>query len=84
MATSGEVFRKIKEMSQRTYSPQHRILLKDISSELVISYDTLLVLLTELKDRGVIRIHKTAVVSVSLTNYGINNEEPPTGYNSEA
>lgn len=82
MATSVEVFDKIRQMSQRTLNQQHRILLHEIAEELSLSNDTVLVLLTELQNRGLIRIHQTTVASVSLTNYGTNNENPPGGLNS--
>lgn len=83
MITSTEVFNKIKAMSLRTLNPQHRILLDDLHQEIQIHKDTLLVLLIELENRGLIKIYNSTVASVSLTNYGNTNSDPPGGYNSE-
>jgi len=82
MITSVEIFRKIKVMSRKTLNPNHRILLSDIVSEIHVPQDFLLVLLIELENRGLIKIHKTTIVSVSLTNYGIGQENPPSGLTS--
>jgi len=82
MITSVEVFTKIKVMSRKTLNPNHRILLSDIVSEIHVPQDSLLVLLVELENRGLIKIHKTTIVSVSLTNYGIGQETPPSGLTS--
>jgi Mn-dependent DtxR family transcriptional regulator len=82
MITSTEVFGKIKEMSKRTYGAQNRILLHDIADALSISSDLLLVMVIELQNRGLIIIHKTSIVSVSLTNYGVQEDNPPGGFNS--
>lgn len=70
-------------MSQRTLNPSHRIFLQDIAEELCVSSDPLLVLLTELENRGLIKIHHTAVVAVSLTQYGATHDNPPGGFKSE-
>jgi len=82
MITSVEIFRKIKVMSRKTLNPNHRILLSDIVSEIHVPQDSLLVLLVELENRGLIKIHKTTIVSVSLTNYGIGQEDPTSGLTS--
>jgi|GEM_PF-2353298 len=71
MITSIEVFGKIKEMNTRTLGSLNRILLSDIAEGLSIPADLLLVFLTELQVKGLILIHKIPIVSVSLTNYGV-------------
>ena len=83
MATSENVFERIKEMSLRTFNPHHRILVKDIIAEFLMPQDSLLVLLVELENRGLIKIHHTDVASVSLTRYGAAHHNPPGGINSE-
>jgi len=83
MITSVEVFKKIKTISARTLNPRQRILLHDILSEMFITQNSLVVLLIELENRGLVKIHHTTVVSVSLTNYGITQEDPLGGLNSE-
>lgn len=70
MITNVTVFEIIKRMSMKTLNPQHRVLLSDIASELGISKDKVLLLLIELEQVGVIKIHRTQIVSVSITNYG--------------
>lgn len=81
LITGVEVFKKIREMSTKTLNPHHRILLSDIVSQMRISNDSLLVLLTELENRGLITFHKSKIASVSLTLYG-NQENPPAGLQS--
>lgn len=81
--TSVEVFRKIKELSRRTMKANHRILLSDIATGMDLSHDSLLVMLVELENRGLVRIFKTMVLSVSLTSYGISQDDPPSGLGSE-
>lgn len=81
--TSVEVFQKIKELSRRTANANHRILVSEIGASLNLSQDSLLVLLTELENRGLIRLYKTMVFSVSLTNYGMSQNDPPPGIDSE-
>jgi len=81
--TSIEVFRKIKAMSRKTLNPNRRILLTDMMNEIPVPQNSLLVLLIELEDRGLIKIHKTTIVSVSLTNYGIDQENPPGRFSSQ-
>lgn len=83
MITSVEVFKKIRAISERTLNPRHRVLLNDILAEALIPQDSLLVLLIELENRGLVKIHNTTVISVSLTNYGITLEDPLGGLNSE-
>lgn len=84
MITSVEVFKKIRAISERTLNSRHRILLNDLLAEILIPQDSLLVLLIELENRGLVKIHNTTVVSVSLTNYGITLlEDPLGGLNSE-
>lgn len=81
--TSVEVFKLIKQLSRRTLGTHQRILLSEIASELLITQDKLLVLLIELENRGLVKIHKTRVLSVSITDYGHANETPPGGLGSE-
>jgi hypothetical protein len=83
MITSVEVFGKIKEMNTRTFGSRNRILISEIADELPVPSDTLLVLLTELQNRGLIIIHKTPIATVSLTNYGVKEDTPPGGLDSE-
>lgn len=73
MKRGVEVLEAIKNMSTRTVNPQHRILFVDISSELSIRPDQLLLILTELEEAGYIKLHRTKVISVTLTNYGLSN-----------
>jgi Mn-dependent DtxR family transcriptional regulator len=79
MVTGVDVFNKIKELSTRTLSPNPRILLSDIAAELTVSQNALLVLLAELENRGLIKMHKGQVTTVSLTNYGAGEADPPGG-----
>lgn len=82
MITSVEVFNKMRDMSQRTFGTRPRILLSDLAKELSIEQDVVLVLAAELENRGLINIHKTNIVSVSLTSYGVSEESPTGGFNS--
>lgn len=66
----------IKEMSAKTLGDQPRVLLSDIAGDLSIPPDLLLVFLAELEGRGLIVIHKTGIVSVSLTKFGVNEKGP--------
>lgn len=75
MVSVEEVFEKIKKMSKKTYNTQHRILLTDIAVELNTSPDKLLLHLVELEDAGFVSVHNTKVVSVSLTKYGLSQDE---------
>lgn len=83
MISSVVVFRSVKEMSQKTLSNRPRILLADIADSLSVSPDIILLLLVELENRGLVQIHKTTVVSVSLTNYGVSQENVSGGLNSQ-
>ncbi len=69
---SSVVFEMIKEMSKKTYNSQHRTLLIDIASALTLPNDELLLLITELESAGLIKLHRTKVISVTLTNYGLS------------
>ncbi len=75
MITSIEVFGTIKELSTRTLGSLNRITLSDIAEGLAIPADLLLVFLTELQIKGLILIHKIPIVSVSLTNYGVQETD---------
>jgi DNA-binding MarR family transcriptional regulator len=83
MITSTEVFKQIRSMSLKTLNPKHRILIRDIATELGVEPDALLVLLAELNNRGLIRLHHTTIASVSLTDYGVGQDNPPGGLKSE-
>lgn len=83
MVTSERVFERIREMSVRTLNPYHRIMVKDITTEFSIPQDALLVLLIELENRGLIKIHHTMIASVSLTSYGATHHNPPGGISSD-
>ncbi|MCD6063342.1 MAG: hypothetical protein K0R82_1253 [Flavipsychrobacter sp.] len=82
MATAEEVYKKIGELSERMLNQKPRVLLRDIAGELSISQNELLVLLAELENRGLIKIHRTAIASVSLTNYSLDLGEPSGGLES--
>ncbi len=69
---SAVVFDAIKRMSKKTLNSQHRILLNDIVMELKSSDDELVLLLSELVAAGLIKLHRSKVISVSLTNYGLS------------
>lgn len=81
--TSVEVFRRIKALSRRTADANHRIMISDVAADMNISQDSLLVMLTELENRGLIRLFKTMLLSLSLTNYGMSQNDPPSGIDSE-
>ena len=83
MAKSEEVFEKIREMNECTLNPHRSVLLSEIASKLLLEQDSLLVLLTELQNRGLVKIHNGTVVSVSLTHYGAAHKNPPGGLNSD-
>jgi Mn-dependent DtxR family transcriptional regulator len=82
MVTSTEVFRAIKEMSRKSLGSRPRILVGHLAVNLEVSSNIILVLLAELKNRGLVEIHKTPVASVSLTNYGAGQEDVSGGLNS--
>lgn len=75
MISSSEVFLKIKQMSTRTYSSTHRILLGELAAEMALSQDDLLVLLMELQNKGYIQINSTRIASVNLTNFGLTQDK---------
>ncbi|HTM66392.1 MAG TPA: hypothetical protein VL093_08740 [Flavipsychrobacter sp.] len=81
LATGVNVLRTTREMSTKTLNPHHRIFISDIISEMRISSNSLLVLLTELGNRGLIKVYKSRIASVSLTRYG-NQEYPLPGLQS--
>lgn len=74
MTTSIEILKKIKEMSKRTFDPRPRILLSDIAASLEVSPSVINVLLNDLENRGLVKIYKTTIESVSLTSYGSSHE----------
>ncbi|WP_276132059.1 hypothetical protein [Polluticoccus soli] len=79
MITSVEIFDTIRRLSPRTLTSRPRVPVSAIADELAIPQDDVLVLLAELKNRGLIEIHKGTIVSVSLTTYGADNETPSGG-----
>ncbi|MGC4234700.1 MAG: hypothetical protein QM594_17090 [Niabella sp.] len=83
MITSVEVFKHIKAWSLKTLNRRQRIILQELSTSLSVSGDSLLVLLIELENRGLIKIHRESIISVSLTNYGVEQHNPPGGIGSE-
>jgi DNA-binding MarR family transcriptional regulator len=80
---SIEVFDQIRKMSKRTLNRQQRLLLSELGGALSMSQNELLVLLAELENRGLLKIHHGAVVTVSLTQYGAELKDPPGGMESE-
>lgn len=79
MRTATAVFRKLKEMSKKTLNSRHRIFLNDIAAEVSLPPELLSEMLTELEQAGLIQIHKTTVIAISLTGYGLTQEDykPP-------
>lgn len=71
MSTVAQVFDKMKDWSKKTINSRHRILLSDLVTELSISQDSLLGMLTELENAGLVKIYRTDVASASLTSYGL-------------
>lgn len=82
MTTSKEVFDYVKLFSAKTLNPQIRIRLSDILSEFPISAEKVLLLLTELENRRLIDIHRGSIPSISLTRYGVQNDNPAGGLDS--
>lgn len=82
MVTSAEVFKQIKEMERKTLHEHRRILLSEMAEALSVSQNDLLVLLVELENRGLVKIHKIPIASVSLTDYGMREEEASGGLRS--
>ena len=80
--TSVEVFNEIKTLSKRTLNQRPRILMKDILVQPPLSQDALFLLLVELENRGLVIIHKTDIVAVSLSNYGVQEDDPAGGTDS--
>lgn len=73
MAATEKIFEAIKTMSKKTLNSQHRILLNDIASDLKLSKDNILVSLLELEYAGYIKIHRSKIISVALTNHGLQS-----------
>lgn len=53
---------------------RHRILLNDIAAEFSISEDALLKMLSELEEAGLVKIYRSDIAAVSLTSYGLVQE----------
>lgn len=82
MITSVDVFKEIKLLSVRKLNPRHHIAFEALLPALTISKDSLLVLLIELENRGLIKVHRSGIISVSLTDYGAVHDNPPGGIDS--
>jgi hypothetical protein len=74
MITATHVFDKMKKWSKKTLNSRHRLLLDDLAAELSIPNDSLMGLLSELENAGLVKIYKTGVAAVSLTSYGLAQE----------
>jgi Mn-dependent DtxR family transcriptional regulator len=74
MCTVTQVFDKMKDWSKKTLNSRHRILLNDMATELSISQELLMGLLRELENAGLVKIHKSEIAAVSLTSYGLTQE----------
>ena len=83
MTTGIEVFLRVKEMSGRNFGPRPRIALGEIAASLSVSPDALLVLLKELQNRGLVVIHTGKIPTVSLSSYGVREDEATGGFGSE-
>lgn len=70
MATTNEVYRKIKEISSRVANPRPFIHIGGIANELMQVTEQILPMLTELKDLRLITFDKPNVQSVKLTLLG--------------
>lgn len=70
MATTNEVYRKIKEMSARVANPRPFINITGIATEMMQVNEQILPMLTELKDLRLITFDKPNVQSVKLTLLG--------------
>lgn len=75
MRTAADVFGKMKDWSKKTLNARHRIFFNDIAAELSLSQESLLKYLTELENAGLIKIHWTDVVAISLTRQGVLQEK---------
>lgn len=82
MITSKEVFDFIKLLSAKTVNPQIRIRLSDVLSGFTIPGEKIIVLLAELENRRLINIHRGSIPTISLTSYGIHNNNPGGGLES--
>ena len=56
--TSEGVFQRIKQLSQRTADSSNRVLVSDIAVGMYVSQDSLLLVLNELENSGLIRYLK--------------------------
>jgi hypothetical protein len=74
MITATQVFDKMKKWSKKTLNSRHRLLLDDLAAEMSIPNDSLMGLLSELESAGLVKIYKSDVATVSLTSYGLTQE----------
>lgn len=82
MTTSKDVFDYVKLLSAKTVNAQIRIRLSEVLSAFPVSAEKVLVLLAELENRRLIDIHRGVIPSISLTRYGIHNNNPGGGLES--
>lgn len=70
MASTNDVYRKIKEMSMRTPNPRPQILIQGIASELSLGKDQIVTSLAELKQLRLIQYEGASAAYVKLTLLG--------------
>lgn len=70
MVTTNDVYRKIKEISQRAANPRPQISVTGIADELMQVREQILPMLTELKDLRLITFDNIYVQSIKLTLLG--------------
>ena len=68
--TTNDVFRKIKEISQRTANPRPPIMVSGIAKEMQQLSEQLIPILVELKDMRLITFNEPAQTSLKLTLLG--------------
>jgi len=70
MITTNEVYRKIKEMSDRTPNPRPMVNVDNMAAELNLVKHYILPMLTELKDMRLISFDKPNAEYIKLTLLG--------------
>jgi|GEM_PF-1107428 len=70
MATVNDVYRKIKDLSAREWTPRPSIAVATLSSELSLTRESVMPMLTELQDMKLIRFNETTKASLRLTLLG--------------
>lgn len=83
MLTSIDIFNTIKVLSTRTLNPCQRILFSELAANSSLQGDGLLVVLLELENRGLVKIHHSTIKAVSLTLYSSLQSTVTGGLNSE-